>query len=100
MQGAEGELKFSFSQVVWISVWSFLLTKPLILFSAYLLKYPERHVKDPHERKKKYDLPKSIKDVENQQVVQIVKTRTRGETICYWFGVSLLVGFMCKSNKN
>ena len=81
-------------------MWSFVLTKPLILFSAYLLKYPLRHVKDPHQRKKKYDLPRTVQDVESQTVVTVVRTtRTRGETICYWVGVALLITFMRKEES-
>ena len=49
--------------------------------------------KDIHARKKKYDIPATVADLE-QQKVSIVKTRTRLEEYKYWAGVCLLVAFM------
>ena len=74
----------------WISIWSFLLTKPLILLSGFLMKYRTKKVKDEHERKRKYDLPRTIADIESSQII-VIKTRTRCEVICFWTGVSLLL---------
>jgi len=33
-----GELDFNFAELFWISLWSFLLTKPLIILAAFLMR--------------------------------------------------------------
>ena len=100
-----GEFSFNFAEIFWIALWSFLLTKPLIIFCAWLMKFriktaPEEKLqsneaKKERSRKRRMGIPQTMDELRAaERGPEVDYDRTQCESIKYWFGFFIIMGFI------